>query len=441
MIPLDSLKGYTPLADFFLLWYYDDVMPRLSIKAQIHAPAETERVLRDAMFCATKVYNGLMWHLRRLKEETGRVDVRRSNLNRILATLPRAKGYYSASAQLTRDEVRQAWLAFFALRRNGYARHNAPGFRPEAMLSSLKYVQSGFKVDGDRVTLSLGRGREDGVRSVTFRISCRPDVGYKRVRQVSIIYDKLTGRLEARLVVEVEPHKNHGTGCVAVDLGETVLLAAAFEDGAAILYSGRFIKAVRRYWQKVRSKVKPPSMECPHKSRRYCQIARKERRQVEHLLHMVASHFICECLRRGVKEIAIGDLTGIRKSIDYSSQLNQRLHNWPYRKIANMIRYKAHLAGIFFRDEVDERGTSCTCHVCGKAREANRIHRGLYRCQCGWTVQADVNGALNIYERAFQVSPVKGSSGRVARPVVLSFQPGWHTVHEPKRKLTLRASA
>ncbi|MBX6378822.1 MAG: transposase, partial [Clostridia bacterium] len=245
-------------------------MPMLTIKARIHADAETERVLRDAMFCATKVYNGLMWHLRRRQEETGRVDVRRSNLNRILAVLPRAKGYYSMSAQLTRDEVRQAWRSFFALRRNGRTSHNAPGFRPKAMLSPLKYVQNGFKVGGDRLMLSLGTGREDGVRSVTFHIRHRPDVEYERVREVSITYDKLTGHLEARLVVEVRPRENHGTGRVAVDLGETVLLAAAFGDGTALLYSGRLIKAIRRYWQKVRSRVKPPSGEQPRMSRRFC---------------------------------------------------------------------------------------------------------------------------------------------------------------------------
>jgi len=392
------------------------------------------------MYCATKVYNGLMWHLRRQQEETGRVDVRRSNLNRILAALPRAKGYYSMSAQLTRDEVRQAWRSFFALRRNGWTAHNAPGFRPKTRLSDLKYVQSGFKVDGDRVTLALGESREDGTRQVAFRISRRPGVEYERVRQISITYDKSTGRPEARLVVEVRPRENHGTGRVAVDLGETVLLAALFEGGTALLYSGRLIKAVRRYWPKVRSKVKPPSLENPRMSRRYREIARKERRQVEHLLHIVTAHFIRECLRRGVKEIAIGDLTGIRQEIDYGARMNQRLHAWPYRKIAYMLRYKAELAGIVVRDDVDERGTSRACHACGEVRKANRTHRGLYRCRCGWTAQADVNGALNIYERAFQVSPIKGSSGRVARPVVLSFQPGWHTVHEPKRE-DLRASA
>ena len=83
-------------------------MPMLTIKAQIHADRGTEAVLRDAMFCATKVYNGLLWHLRRQQEETGRVDIRRSNLNRILATLPRAKAYYSMSAEPKRKATLRA---------------------------------------------------------------------------------------------------------------------------------------------------------------------------------------------------------------------------------------------------------------------------------------------------------------------------------------------
>lgn len=423
-------------------------MPLLTLKAQVHADPETERILRDAMFCATKVYNGLMWHLRQELKEKGKVDLRRSTLNRTLKTLPRAKGYYSLSVQLTRDEVIQAYRSFFALKKNGRTEHHAPRFRPKFTLSPLKYVQSGFKLEGDRLTLSLGKGREDGVRQVSFRIHHRPGVEYERVREVSIIYDKGSGQFEARLVVEVKARGNHGQGRVAVDLGETVLLAAAFEDGTVLLYSGRFIKAARRYWQKVRARVKPPSQENPRMSRRFRQIARKESRQVGHLLHLATSHFIRECVQRGVKEIVIGNLTGIREGMDYGPRVNQRLHAWPYRKILHMLRYKAALVGITVRNDVEERGTSRTCHACGQVRKANRVHRGLYRCSCGWTAQADVNAALNIYERAFHVSPVKGSSGRVARPVVLSFRLGWHTVRhgrspylgEPKRKECLRAS-
>ncbi|ACX51990.1 transposase, IS605 OrfB family [Ammonifex degensii KC4] len=312
-------------------------MPLVTLRAQVHADPETLAVLKDAMFCATKVYNGLLWHLRKEYEETGKVDISRKNLNRILKELPRAKGYYSMSVQLTREEVREAYKSFFALKKKGLTQHEAPGFRRKDYLSPLKYVQSGFKVEGDKVTVSLGTGREDGVREVSFRISHRPGVEYERVRELSITYDKVSGRIEARLV-EVKANPCPGRLRVALDLGETILMAAAFEDGTVLLYSGRFIKSVRRYWQKVRASLKP-------NSRRWREVAHREKLQVEHLLHVATSHFIEECVRRGVGEIAIGAITGIRESIDYGDRLNQRLHAWPYRKLINMLKYKGALAG------------------------------------------------------------------------------------------------
>ncbi|KXG76692.1 hypothetical protein AN618_14660 [Fervidicola ferrireducens] len=410
-------------------------MPLITLKAQVHADPQTEAVLKDAMFCATKIYNGLLWHLRKEYKETGKVNISRKNLNRILKELPRAKGYYSMSIQLTRDEVREAYKSFFALKKKGLTQHEAPGFRRKNCLSPLKYVQSGFMVDGDRVTLSLGTSREDGVKQVSFRISHRPDIEYERVRELSIAYDKVSGRIEARLVVEVKARENNGTGKAAVDLGETVLMACAFDDGAVMLCSGRLIKAIRRYWQKVRANLK-------QNSRRWRETAHREKKQVEQLLHAATSHLIAECVQRGVKEIAIGNLNGIRESIAYGDRLNQRLHAWPYRKLINMLKYKGAMAGILVRDNVDEKSTSITCHACGNVMASNRRYRGLYICSCGWRAQADVNGALNIYERVYQVSPVKGSSGRVARPAVVSYHLGWHGVAEPKRRdKTLCASA
>jgi hypothetical protein len=45
----------------------------ITIKAKIHADSKTEEaILKDAMLCATKVYNGLLWHLRKEGEEKSR---------------------------------------------------------------------------------------------------------------------------------------------------------------------------------------------------------------------------------------------------------------------------------------------------------------------------------------------------------------------------------
>jgi hypothetical protein len=94
------------------------------------------------------------------------------------------------SVQLTRDEVIQAYKSFFELRKQGLTQHHAPGFRRKNDLSPLKYVQSGFKIKENKITLSLGTSRQDGVKSVSFRISHRPHVQYERIRQLSIVYDK-----------------------------------------------------------------------------------------------------------------------------------------------------------------------------------------------------------------------------------------------------------
>jgi hypothetical protein len=107
-----------------------------------------------------------------VKKAKKKVDVSRKNFNLILKELLRAKGYDSMSVQLTRDEVREAYRSFFALRKKGFTQHHAPGFRRKNDdLSPLKYVQSGFKVEGDRMTLRPGTRRQDGVKSVSFRIS------------------------------------------------------------------------------------------------------------------------------------------------------------------------------------------------------------------------------------------------------------------------------
>jgi IS605 OrfB family transposase len=172
-------------------------------------------------------------------------------------------------------------------------------------------------------------------------------------------------------------------------------ITAVFDNGTERIYSGRLIMSIRRYWQKVRSKVKPPTMDHPRKSRRFRQMDRKESRQVNHLLHLMTTDFVRRCWKAGVNTIAIGDLTGIREQIDDGSTLNQRLHAWPYGKIVRMIEYKVSLYGIEVV-KFSEAYSSQTCNG-GEVRKANRVLRGFYWCDCGWRAHADVNDAANLF--------------------------------------------
>ena len=274
--------------------------------------------------------------------------------------------------------------------------------------------------------VGIGIEREDGVRQVKVRLQHRPGVPFRKVVSVLMTYDEKNG-MEAHLVVEVEDGQAKGTRKVAVDLGESQAIAAIFEDGQGVLYSGRQVKAIRRTWQKVRTKVKPPTVENRRKSKRFRQIERKESRQVNHLLHLISKHFVERCDEAGVDTIAIGDLTHIRQKIDYGDHLNQRLHAWPFAKIADRIEYKARLHGIQVV-KISEAYSSQTCHACGKIARSNRKTRGSYSCPCGWHAHADINFSANLFQSAFNGSTLKRSSGDLASPAVLSLITRRHTV-------------
>lgn len=405
-------------------------MQLLTIKSKLVLDPKDEKVLLDAMFCATKVYNGIIYSLRQQREQVGKAPISRKNINRILAQLPRKNGYYSKSVQSTRDEVINAYKSFFKLQKQD-SNARPPSFRKKNQLSTLQYFNGyGIVLDENKVYLSLGLKRIDGIKKVSGIIQHRPGVEFSGLRSATITYDKKVG-FQCHLVVAVKPSQACGSKFAAVDLGETQAMAVTISDGQCFLFSGKWMKSIRRYWQKVRSEVKPP-LPGKKKSRRYREIESQESRQIKQLLHVMSRRFVDMMSNLGVSTIVLGELTNIRKSIQYGKGVNQRLHSWAFAKLKTLIEYKANLRGIKILS-TSEAYTSQKCHHCGKILKSNRKHRGLYHCKCGWQAQADINGALNIFEKHYNVSPIR-SSGCVAQPVVVpvkALRLNWHTVYEP----------
>ncbi|KAF0996445.1 hypothetical protein BJQ97_03135 [Geobacillus sp. TFV-3] len=92
--------------------------------------------------------------------------------------------------------------------------------------------------------------------------------------------------------------------------------------------------------------------------------------------------------------IRMEDLAGIRKRAKSAKEAGRSLHSWAFHQLQTMIAYKAEMAGIRV-EWVNPTYTSQTCR-CGHREKANRngIH---FRCQkCGYTIHADLNGAINI---------------------------------------------
>ena len=103
---------------------------------------------------------------------------------------------------------------------------------------------------------------------------------------------------------------------------------------------------------------------------------------------------------KGVTHVIVGYPYNINKN---RNELTVNL--FQYRKTINDLKIIGERYGIKV-DEIVEYNTSITCSICGEVHKNGRIERGLYKCEkTGKMINADVNGALNIFYKAFSKMP------------------------------------
>ena len=245
--------------------------------------------------------------------------------------------------------------------------------------------------------------------------------------EVSLVYNRTTQQYEFHATYDTTPKKTKAKvgSAVAVDMGE-IHPIVSFDGINADIYNGREIRSVVRYQNKFKSSINKALSRCVRYSRRWKKLKRVKNKNLQKLAaqlrdmrHKITSRFVSTCRERKIETIVIGDLKHIRQSINYGKKANQKLHQWAFSKIQNMITYKAKAVGISI-DIEDEAYTSQTCPSCGHRKKPSRR---TYRCgQCEWQGHRDVVGASNILTKyqGFLFNPVVGV---VVSPVGIRYHP------------------
>ncbi|MED4971688.1 MULTISPECIES: RNA-guided endonuclease TnpB family protein [Geobacillus thermoleovorans group] len=192
--------------------------------------------------------------------------------------------------------------------------------------------------------------------------------------------------LAIAITFEVKPR--HETKVMGVDLGLRYL-AVASVGTKSWFFKGNQCAFVRRRYAALRRRL--GQAKKLHMIRK---IGRKESRWMKDVNHKISRQIVNFALANGVGVIRMEDLTGIRKRAASPKEAGRSLHSWAFHQLQTMIAYKAEMAGIRV-EWVNPTYTSQTCK-CGHREKGNRngIH---FQCkQCGYTLHADLNGAINI---------------------------------------------
>ncbi len=275
------------------------------------------------------------------------------------------------------------------LRKNGKMSWRYPWRKKYYFTVTWKKAAISFK--DNRIRLSNGRGREP----LEIKLPARIDPA--AVCQAQLVWKGTSYWLHLSVEKPV-PEQVTGNRVAGADPGEVHSLALT--DGeASIVISGRLLRSWWRLRNKELGKYQRKLSRLEKGSRRWRRINRKKRKFLEqmrrrkvHLLHTVTYQATRWCFERGIKTLYIGNPLDTTKK-DYGRRHNQRMHQWTFGQVFNLLEYKLAARGIEMV-LVGEENTSTTCPSCGN----KGTFRGrIFHCpDCAFFCHRDVVGSLNI---------------------------------------------
>ena len=328
--------------------------------------------------------------------------------------LSKTQPLHSQSIQAVRERYFKNRKAYRQLRKNG-DKTAKPPHKPKRFQtttwkkSAIRFKETKF---GKQVVFSNGKGPP------ALQIPLPKSFDLSKTQNiviVNLVYNH--GQSELHFVYKIEkPETPQADGVVGVDIGEIHPLVV--HDGQhTLIFNGRYIRSLYRLRNKVLASMNAKIDRCKRHSKRWWYLVRRKWKrirkiddQIRDCLHKHTTHFVKHCRQSGIGTIVVGDLTGIREDIDYGKRANQKLHQWAFGKVAELITYKAKAFGIRVK-LIDEAYTSQTCPSCGdRHKPSNRD----YICPCGFHYHRDGVGAINIRKKYL---------GRFGDPVVADMAP------------------
>jgi len=210
------------------------------------------------------------------------------------------------------------------------------------------------------------------------------------------------------------PLKEDNNRVLGIDLGLNNLMSVVSNtnDFKPLIYDGKYLKSVNQFCNKQVSKLKSLSKNII--TEKICSIYRNRMNKINSCLHKYSSDLINQAVSNNFNTIVIGKNTSWKQEINLGRKNNQNFVYIPFNNLINKIKYKASLKGINVIETEESYTSKCSFFddefPCKHdIYQGERIHRGLFKSSKG-TINADLNGALNIIRKVFKDFSYKTSN-------------------------------
>jgi IS605 OrfB family transposase len=251
--------------------------------------------------------------------------------------------------------------------------------------SSVRYDAKSMTLSQDCHSASLTvcpKGRVTGRLQMSAKM--RKQLQQGELGSAELVYRKGNFYLHISIMIPA-PEVKQPQSSLGVDLGFSRVAVTSdkkFHTAKNIRHKKACYKRTRRSLQANGSKSAKRALK---------RVSGRERRFVADTNHCISKQIVSEA-KVNNQRIVLEDLNGIRETGKAKC-----VHEWSFAELQQMIRYKADRAGVEVVT-VSPRYTSQTCSRC--LHLGVRPSQSKFQCRdCGYQINADLNGAKSIAKR------------------------------------------
>ena len=409
----------------------------LTVKQQIkHLSKENYLSLKELCHTAKNLTNEAIYNVRQYYFTEGEFLKYEKNYT-LLKNSPNYKTLNSNMAQQILKEVDSSFKSFFGLlklaKKGKYAFKDCklPKYLPKDGYTIL--VIGFVRLKGNKLIIPFSNSFKKTHKPV--EITIPPILLDKKVKEIRIIPKANARFFEIQYTYKAEciQRNLNQNNALAIDLGINNLATCVTNTGKSFIIDGRRLKSINQWFNKENTRlqsIKDKQHIGKRPTNRQKAIARDRNNKVNDYMNKAARKVINYCIKNNIGTLIVGYNETFQRNSHIGKQNNQNFVNIPYGKLREKLEYLCELNDIMFVKQEESYTSKASfwdkdnipTYNADNPQEykfsGNRIHRGMYKTKDGITLNADVNGALNILRKSNVVDlTILYSSGKVDTPV------------------------
>ena len=361
---------------------------------------------------SNKLANCGTYYARQLFFRTGKIPSK-FDLHRKLASNSHFGAMHSQAAQQCLTTVAESFKSYIGLlkgikRGTVIQKPKLPGYR-KGGLNLITFHGQAIKLKDGKLRFPMGSKVKVWFGLDAFYVPMPSNLEHKDIKEYRILPRNNEFYLELIYKISSLKPDVNTENVLSIDHGLNNWLTCVSNVGTSFLIDGRKLKSVNQWYNK-RVSVLKENQPQGFWSKQLASITEKRNRQMRDAVNKAARIAINHCINHKIGTVVFGWNVGQKDSINLGSKTNQKFVQVPTARLKNRIAQLCDQHGIKFV-ETEESYTSKTSFLDndflptfgakpeGWKSSGTRVNRGLFRSQDGTKINADCNGAANIFRK------------------------------------------